>query len=143
AGARACACVARPEFVGSRHRRGGRTSAAGLARLLDVPASGRADRAASALGAVEGARDSRAPPPAACLAASGCAAAATAGRPGPAGRIEPLVAAFGLVDALCLAGNAVALASRAGRAALDVLAPQCRSSEDKPRHRRAGAAAGA
>src|SRR4029450_4773457 len=114
-----------------------------LARVLDVPASGRASRARSALGAVEGARDSRAGPPAARLAASGCGGPATAGRPRAAGRIEPLAAAFGLVDALCFASDALALASRAGRAALDVLAAQRRSPEDTPRHHRARAAAGA
>ena len=60
-----------------------------------------------------------------------------------ADRAKPLAAKAGMVIVLRLACDVAALAPAAGRAALDVLAPQRRPPQDGPRHVRARAAAGA
>jgi hypothetical protein len=65
------------------------------------------------------------------------------GRPGTTGCAQPLAAAVGLVVAVCLAGDAFALASSAGRAALDVCAAQDRAPQGGRRRLRACLAAGA
>jgi hypothetical protein len=135
---RAATC---PGVVRSRNQRGRRYPFAGLARVLGVPAPARAGCASAALGALKGARDSCAAPPIACLAAPGRSPAAATGRPAVAGCARPLAAAAGVVDAFCLSSDGVALASRAGRAPLDLLAPCRRSPENGQRHLRIRAAA--
>src|SRR5262245_49724960 len=99
--------------------------------LLVVAAVARAGLAGAAVGAREGDRDLAAPPPAAGAAAPGCASRADAGGSDGAGGLQPRPSTAGVAEvSVCEAGDAFAVAPRAGRPSVDVSASPSRAAAD-------------